>query len=282
MDTQATLDATEAALDVIEDKLEAIEQVVTVTRNNPALIAGALILGAAVGGVVGYKIAEKRLVTKFEDILAQEIAEAKEFYSRMNKTDQFSTPEGAVEALVPPEAVEAMQQYQGREGQVPYDKVPPREIKGEPEVVVENATVVTNVFSDARPDPRDWDYDAELVIRETNPESPYVISFEEYQENEHSHEQATLTYFAGDDTLCDEKSVPIPDTEYSVGDDNLTRFGHGSHDRNVVYIRNERVGMDWEVIRSEGTYQHEVLSQSPRELRHSDRSNRRSRRGRDE
>ena len=56
----------------------------------------------------------------------------------------------------------------------------------------------------------------------------------------------------------------IPDADDAVGEMNLHRFGHGSGDNNVVYIRNDRLENDFIVLRSQGEYAKEVLG-----LRHS-------------
>jgi hypothetical protein len=59
-----------------------------------------------------------------------------------------------------------------------------------------------------------------------------------------------------------------------VGDDNL-RFGYGSNDSNMVYVRNPRIEMDMEIVRSQGTYTKEVLGfDDEAELKHSGRRRR--------
>lgn len=286
---EAVLDSTERALDVLEGKIETIENItekaVTVTKNNPYLIAGALLLGIGIGGAIAYKIVEKRLAKKFDEELTEQIAAAKEFHSKVNKEGVFESPESAVQALVPPEVVTAVQEYQGRDRHVPYDK--PGEISDpRPPIVVEAETVevTKNVFTEAKKskepteekhDPRDWDYNAEIADRELNPDQPYTISFEEFNENAPDNEQTTLSYYTEDDTLVDSQDKPIDNTEYTVGDDNLTRFGHGSHDPNVVYVRNDKTGMDFEIVRVRGSYQKEVFGTEPDALQHSRRGTRR-------
>lgn len=240
-------DTIDQTLDVLENS---VERVVTVTKNNAFLIAGALILGAGIGGLVAYKIAQKRLSDKFDQELGEKIAAAKHFHTRMAKDGEFESPESAVKALVPDEIVEAVQFYQGREKPIPYNR-PGDIIDPRPpvEVVVEEVQVTQNVFVQAKEsNPRDWDYNAEIADRELHPEIPCTISFEEFNENANNHEQTTLTYYAMDDTLVDAMDKPIDNTEYTVGDDNLNRFGHGSRDVNVVYVRNEKLDMDFEVI----------------------------------
>ena len=92
-----------------------------------------------------------------------------------------------------------------------------------------------------------------------NPEIPYAISEELFLEDD-DYEKITITYFEKDDTLADDQERTIQDVDGTVGTHNLTRFGEFSHpDKNVVYVRNERVGADFEVCREEGSFSHMVL-----------------------
>lgn len=275
--TSEAIEVAEKALDHAEN---AVEKVVTITKNNPWIIAAAFLVGAGLGGFVAYKVVEKRLSTQFEAELTEQIAAAKAYRTRVAKEGEFETPEGAVNALVPDEVVEAVKSYQGRGAQIPYNK--PENIDPRPpvEVVVENAEVTQNVTVVTKEDPRDWDYNAEIADREQNPNIPYTISFEEFNENNVGHEQTNMTYYEADQTLADSQDGIVDNRDYVVGEANLRRFGHGSHDPNVVYVRNERIDMDFEILRSNGSYQSEVLNidPEPASLQHSRtrRPNRRS------
>lgn len=268
-----------AAEKVVETAVNQVDRIVTVTKNNPLVLAGVFIVGAAVGGFATYKYVEKRLVAKFEAELTEQIAAAKAYRRQVQKEGEFESPESAVQALVPAEVVEAVSTYQGREKRVPYNK--PETIEPPVEVVVEKIEVQHNVFVEAATDPRDWDYNAEIADRELNPNKPYAISFDEHNENSMHHEQVTFTYYEMDETLADEQDKIVDNIEYTVGIDNLQRFGHGSHDANVVYVRNEALDLDFEIVKSRGSYKVEVLGmteETDAELRHSRsrRPNRRS------
>lgn len=274
---EPVVDILDEASDVIENQ---VDRFVTVTKNNPLIVVGALILGAGIGAAVAWKIADKKISLKYDEILLEEIAKTKEFYSRLNKAGVFETPESAVEALVPEEVVEAVQAYQGREPRVPYNN--PKDIvvkdpRPPVNVEVEKVEVSHNVFVQAATDPRDWDYNHEIAQR--TGDKPYVISFDEFDAGEEGHEQQNLSYYVDDNTLVDERDAPIDNTEYVVGDDNLLRFGHGSNDKNVVYVRNENIDTDFEIVRALGSYKRDVLGldDDDPELRHSHRRpNRRS------
>lgn len=102
----------------------------------------------------------------------------------------------------------------------------------------------------------DWDYAEETAGR--NPNEPYIIHRDEYDDNENDFTQTTLTYYSGDQILCDEGDVPIYNPDQVAGE---LKFGHGSRDPNVVYVRNEKLGAEYEILLDKGFYTVEVLGQ---------------------
>jgi hypothetical protein len=132
---------------------------------------------------------------------------------------------------------------------------------------VEEEPIVTNVFANLD---EGWNYETELATRD--PKIPYVIHQEEFINDEMGYHQETLTYYSGDDIMADSHDTPI----YGYGDlMGELKFGHGSRDKNVVYIRNEGIHMEWEVLRHSGHFSIEVLGLEAEkeieqnELRHS-------------
>jgi hypothetical protein len=116
------------------------------------------------------------------------------------------------------------------------------------------AVVVQNVFNEAKdtevPTMEDWDYEIELSNRTS--ERPYIVHRDEFFENEPEHDQVSVTYFAGDDVLVDERDQPMPNA--TVGDANLDQFGHGAGDPNMLYVRNENLAIDFSISLSKGKY----------------------------
>ena len=124
-------------------------------------------------------------------------------------------------------------------------------------------TTTHNIFENADPY---WNQEAEMSNR--SKEAPYVIHCEEYIADEMGYRQTTVTYYAADDILVDEFEVPVHNHAGLMGE---LPFGHGSNDPNIVYIRNEAIHMEWEVLRDPDSYQNVVLGESlePDELAHS-------------
>lgn len=103
-----------------------------------------------------------------------------------------------------------------------------------------------------------WDYAAEVKQRRQFPDDPYVIHRAEFVDNEPDHEQLSYTYFEADDILADIDDTIVADIDAVVGLSNLERFGHGSHNPNVVYIRNDGLDIDIELTRDGGSF-HETM-----------------------
>lgn len=99
-----------------------------------------------------------------------------------------------------------------------------------------------------------WDYEAELSIR--SKDAPYVIHQDEFIQDEMGFDQSTITYYSGDDIMSDQSDVPIYNYSTIIAP---LKFGHGSNDQSVVYIRNERLQQEWEVMLHPGKFEVEVL-----------------------
>jgi hypothetical protein len=192
------------------------------------------ILGAGIGFAIGYKIAEKKLAVRFEERLTEETKGMREFYTNVKKP--YATPEAAVKDLIPEPAPE---DPRVKKQNTQYNKLIKEEKYVSPETVIagESGVVIQNVFD----------------------MGPVVIDQDEFMTNELGHEQATLTYYEKSDQVCGERDEPIDNSEIVVGTAFKTHFGDGSSDENVVHIRNSGLHMDFEVVRSFGSYEAEVL-----------------------
>lgn len=99
-----------------------------------------------------------------------------------------------------------------------------------------------------------WDREAEIAKRTTT--EPYILHKDEYLIDERSYSQETLTYYVGDDILCDVEDKPLYNYAITVGP---LLFGHGSGDQNTVYVRNDKLKAEYEILRDKGHYSVEVM-----------------------
>lgn len=300
----------EVVADQVEDAIDGVVDVVEVVRNNPIALLGVGVVGLVAGGVGGYFIARKLLTAKFDEQMEMEIAETRQFYANLNKVDEDGavlTPQDVLAARHGEEAVEAVRQYQGRvetpalteeeliaeaknEQGTPSDeemdeaqirKIEEAHVRSvsldkEPNAFGETVTVTEKV--ETRNIFRDPTFDLEEEVKYRTDDKPYIITHDEYFAGEKDYDTQSYTYYKVDDTLTDEHDKPVENVEEAIGEDHLVRFGSGSKDPNIVYIRNDRLGTDYEVIQSAGSYLEEVLGmpdENPGELKHSDQRDRR-------
>jgi hypothetical protein len=208
--------------------------------------AGVAILGTGVGFAIGYKFAEKRLGARFEERLETETAGMKEFYT--NVKQKYDTPEEAAAALIPQPEEEVSVDPRARHHKVQYHKIVKEEHYGDPLdefaeacEIDETVTVRSNVFDDQPPG------------------TPRIITQDQFMANENGYEQATLTFYAKGGVLTDQRDEAIDNAVDVVGDLFLVNFGEGSSDPNVVHVRNDKLYMDFEIVRSERSYNEDVL-----------------------
>lgn len=140
--------------------------------------------------------------------------------------------------------------------------------------VVESNLLTDNLFENPP------EQDPELLGNEENvrnPDRPYVIPVANWMTNDTDYDQITLTFWADDDVLANDDGSIINDVEGYVGITNLHRFGFLSEDPETVYVRNERIGVDYEITKDERNYSEVVRnirqddnSNSPRRMRSND------------
>jgi hypothetical protein len=106
-------------------------------------------------------------------------------------------------------------------------------------------------------------YECELASRKANShdsnEDPYVITIDQFADENDHYDKSTIYYYEDDDVLADENEEVIIDVFKVIGDDALGSFGEGSRDPEIVYVRNDKLQIDYEVIRLSKSYRQTVL-----------------------
>lgn len=241
------------------------------------ILGGTAIVSLAVGAVGGYHYAKKKLWDEFSERLETEIEETKKFYGALHKKGEFRTPGEAVRKLIPESLTgdrfdnrsvsnETLTKVLTGLNYLPNEQVDPR--PGPPERHLAALTedprppVETNIFEELRVEkdlPEDFD---EELARASG--KPYIIPVDIFMHNEIGYPQLSLTFFEGDQILVDEEENVVDFADKVVGMANL-QFGYLSKDANIVYIRNEKTGYDYEVLRSMGSYAEEIAGFVPEE-----------------
>lgn len=102
---------------------------------------------------------------------------------------------------------------------------------------------------------KDNDDDIPPVEKEREDETIYEITLEDFM-NDALFDKGYLTYYRGDSILSTESDDMVEDPGYTLGE-----IGKHLDDVNeeVIYIRNSRVGCDYQIDFSDGSYREEVL-----------------------
>jgi len=221
-------------------------------------------LGMGVGALTGYLVAKRLLETKYSKIADDEIAEMRRHYQA-----KLKAAEAQAVKLAPVKDIVTERGYASPE--TPTDIAPPMAVKP-PETVKEDEvdtpenrrkvvedleeSETKNIFEEVPQVNHEWDWHKER--RQRSPDIPYVVHYDERLEMEYT--DVTLTYYEIDDVLCNERDeiVDPDDRDSVVGEANLNRFGHGSNDPSIVYIRNDRLEILYEVVRSPNSFSEEV------------------------
>jgi hypothetical protein len=158
--------------------------------------------------------------------------------------------------------------------------IPKKDVRnGKPVMVTRVEEIVVEVNTDPEPDsvPQtlfagddgDWNYETEIESRTAD--RPFIIHKDEFFEDSMDYAQSTLTYFSGDDIMADEEETPVYNYLSITGP---LRFGHGSQDPNVFYVRNDERKAEYEILFDPGSFSKEILDvdleeAAEREIRHS-------------
>jgi hypothetical protein len=253
--------------DVVETAEEFIEELPEVTQGGYGLgvVLGVGAISAGIGAAAAYFLSKRQLQKKYAELAAEEVAGMRETYHA--KTI-------ALENTVDKPALAEIIKEQGYSTEPPMAVTPPdavveaaeaaQEEEGDPRP--EAAEVAKNVFKEPKVTQEDlgmplvedtWNDEKERARRSVH--RPYVIHRDEVHENE-DYDTTTYTYYEEDDVLCNERDEVISkeDRDDLVGEGNLNQFGHGSNDASIVYVRNDRLEMQMEIVRSPNSYAEEV------------------------
>ena len=184
-------------------------------------------VGAAVGSAVTWKLVKN----KYEQIANEEIASVKEEYADLlgrmkTKLQEDRNCENSTDA--------ENDIYTDDYDQAEYDEL-------------------ASIYRSSDEDEEDseeggkWDLDEDEVPYMN---APYVITPDDFSSSPPGYNAQPLNYFA-DGVLTDDWGVVL-DLDETIGEDSVEHFGEYVDD--VVYVRDERLEIDYEVTRDPRTY----------------------------
>jgi hypothetical protein len=214
-------------------------------RNDVYLLGGVGVAGFAAGGLLGYLYARNKLQRQLD----AEVAEVREhFAERLAEVKRVRSERAAASVVRPRVAAERTEGDGSEAADHELGAVPGEPLSDEEEGCSDEALEETTGDG---PEPESRD-----------PERPYVISEEEFSEEYLTHDKLSVTYYSGDGVLVDDAEDPIRDIRGTTGEAALKLISTAEGDRKptVVYVRNEKKGIDFEVVANYGSYLEEVLN----------------------
>jgi hypothetical protein len=250
---------------VVEEVADNLEEMAAATRRVNVTSVGWFMAGTAFGAALGFywgwRYNKEALRAEAFAESQKEVADIREDYRRRVIALE-GTQKDAVETIVEErgystatDVVEQRRRAMREEGysEEEITEATTRPLRP-PVPVVEAPPVV--IYDGGKNKNDNWDYGAELSER--SPDAPYVIHQDEFNQGQIGFNKVAYTYYAGDDVLVDEDEIPLPHSDLIVGQDNL-KFGHGTDDIDVVFVRNDKLQLDMEICRSPESYEEKFL-----------------------
>lgn len=93
-----------------------------------------------------------------------------------------------------------------------------------------------------------------LYIDETK---PMVITESQFNDECEIHDKITVLYYVNG-VITDEYNELMDDIDKVIGINNLSLFGYGSSDKDVLYVRNNMLKIDYEILKQHTEYQTDI------------------------
>lgn len=242
---------------VAEEIAENLEEAAEATRMIDTRAVGFFLGGIGFGAVLGFYFGHR---WNKEKIKAEAFKQSEEEVEKIREIYRSSTE--TVRVVPDKPGLDEVLEERGYSERVTDEEV---ERPTRPPVPVSPASPARSLFPEQEPSiVRDsgkskddgWDFGTEIAQR--TPSRPYIIHQNEFTENQKDYSQVTITYYAGDGVLTDEDEEIIVESDEVVGLDNLEKFGHGSDDFDVLFVRSEYRRMEFEICRVHDSYEHAV------------------------
>ena len=205
---------------------------------NKTMSFATFVLGAAIGSAVTWYYAKK----KYEQIAQEEIDSVKEVFKPKKTEPDKSVQEKAEMAREKPSVAEYAKKL-SQEGYTNYSnyEAPEDQSVEEEEENEDEQPPVPQTYSD-----------------HSIKHGPYVITPDEFGEFD-DYDKISLTYYA-DHILTDDNDEIMEDVEGAIGFESLNHFGE--YDDDSVFVRNDRLKTDYEILRDERDYS-DVIKSKP-------------------
>ncbi len=199
--------------------------------------------GSAIGGFIGYRLAKKR----YERLADKEIESVKKAFLEMREREKAIVPDA--------HSIKGMMKERPKkeERSVDIPEISSEEIKDYHDYSKPYRTEIGDNRVPGTPS-------SKTKKKSSTPKGPYVISPEEFQE---SHYESKSLYYYTDKILADEYGKIIENPSMLIGADTLTKFGQ--YEEDAVFVRDDSLGIDYEVLLDERSYKKASSMMKPKD-----------------
>ena len=203
--------------------------------------------GAAIGSVVTWKV----IKTKYEQISNEEIESVREEYQRLTKIMRMEIDACRKATAAHTKVDNAVDEDDDADVDADYPEDDDRDFTEKEKEQVEYYKIVSRYrgsYEENNENNEEGEEDGDDEVPYIN--GPYVITPEDFASSPPGYNCCPLDYYK-DGVLADGWGVPM-DIEETIGEEALDHFGEYVDD--IVYVRNERLELDYEVTRDPRTY----------------------------
>ena len=231
--------------------------------NTIVKVALGFVAGAVTGGVGTYFGLRSRFaretqkeINEYREIARQRIRAANEFVDKMTKEEKKS--EEAYD-----KAANSYDKFVDYTSYYDEERCNLRDELNAVSQAVKDEDFDKHMAEREYPEEDEEDLDEELDNEEKieslrkareDQKTPYIIDAAAFHNTQQWYEKITLTYFEGNDVLTDDREDPIDNPEELVGTDYKKFFGIDENEPDIVMIRNDCNGCDYEICRVPASY----------------------------
>lgn len=210
--------------------------------NNPKTVLP-LVLAFGLGGFFGYIITKKLLAEKYAEDAQIEIDELKAYYHNKYEGELTKKTRTALKHVKPDlHTFVTKDEPMDEESDAKFYKTDEEEAQAQMD---EDLSLAAQE-----------ELNEDLVNRYKDPKEPYLIDYAEWAKPSEIFDKVDLYYYRADDILCDTKDSIIKDPEEILGWDWLNEM----QKETTLFIRNEKLAIDYEVHSLGLAYSDEVTS----------------------
>lgn len=217
-------------------------------NNTKAVLPLAVAFG--LGGLVGYIVANKLLAEKYNEEIQAEVDSVKAYYHDRYVYITDNNNAGETRPVIKSHLKPDLHTLATKEtGATEEESTDARYFRTDEEEAQAQMDEDLNLEEQE-------ELNEDLTNRYKDPQEPYLIDYAEWARPSDVFDKVDLYYYRADDILCDTKDSIIKDPEEILGWDWLNEM----QKETTLFIRNEKLGIDYEVHSLGLAYSDEVSS----------------------